>query len=248
MGYDLNYLEISEDMTSALNKCDGFIVDCFLHYQLLEQKIFANHKLFQSAYGCDVSLFSQIIPERGSGLNIMINRGPSKQHGNELVIKALQELNFLGIDYHATFVGDHFTNQYFELLLNKLRQNNRVTVLNSVDQTHMLEIMKQNWVYLSGSISDGSSISLLEAMSGGLIPVISDWSSNLEWISDNYNGIIFQNENFESLVQSLIKLSNLNESVRELMVARNRKIVHSRGNWEINGPQILAHIEKCLRS
>jgi glycosyltransferase involved in cell wall biosynthesis len=54
--------------------------------------------------------------------------------------------------------------------------------------------------------SDATSISLLEAMSAGCIPIVSDLPANREWIINGENGIIVNdlNENF------LEKAINLN--------------------------------------
>lgn len=45
-------------------------------------------------------------------------------------------------------------------------------------------------IYISIPVSDGTSVSLLEAMSAGCIPVVSDLPVSHEWITDNENGII----------------------------------------------------------
>jgi L-malate glycosyltransferase len=47
-------------------------------------------------------------------------------------------------------------------------------------------------IYISIPESDGTSVSLLEAMSAGCIPVVSDLPSNREWIQDGKNGVIVQ--------------------------------------------------------
>ena len=45
-------------------------------------------------------------------------------------------------------------------------------------------------IYISIPISDGTSISLLEAMAYGCIPIVSDLPANKEWITHLENGII----------------------------------------------------------
>jgi glycosyltransferase involved in cell wall biosynthesis len=52
-----------------------------------------------------------------------------------------------------------------------------------------------NWyaratIYVSIPESDGTSVSLLEAMSVGCIPVVPDLRVSHEWIKDGYNGVI----------------------------------------------------------
>lgn len=50
-------------------------------------------------------------------------------------------------------------------------------------------------IYVSIPSSDGTSVSLLEAMSANCVPVVSDLPANKEWISHMENGIIVQSDN-----------------------------------------------------
>ena len=46
-------------------------------------------------------------------------------------------------------------------------------------------------LYISTSLSDSTSVSLLEAMALGLIPVVTDILGNREWIEDRKIGFLF---------------------------------------------------------
>lgn len=59
--------------------------------------------------------------------------------------------------------------------------------LGKEENAHYYAISK---MYVSIPESDGTSVSLLEAMSAGCIPIVSDLPSNKEWISDYVNGVI----------------------------------------------------------
>ena len=52
--------------------------------------------------------------------------------------------------------------------------------------------MASNWLYISAASSDGTSISLLEAMYFKSIPILIDLPANREWIQNNENGFIVQ--------------------------------------------------------
>lgn len=59
-------------------------------------------------------------------------------------------------------------------------------------------------IYVSIPTSDGTSISLLEAMAYGCIPIVSDLPANKEWIDSAINGIIYNGDLSESIRQSLL--------------------------------------------
>jgi glycosyltransferase involved in cell wall biosynthesis len=88
-------------------------------------------------------------------------------------------------------------------------------------------------VYVSSSLSDGTSMSLLEAMACRMPVVVSDVPAILEWVSDGYNGFIVPRGNSEVLADRLIKILK-NSSIRQLFSDRNLKIAKEKADWEKN--------------
>jgi glycosyltransferase involved in cell wall biosynthesis len=242
MGYDLNDSKMSQRLCETLSHCSGIVVDCFLHYELMVKIGIPESNIHLTPYGCDHQFFKKNSPKFSDLTRLLINRGNSLNHGNHIVIQALESLKTLNYNFKATLIGDHFLNDYYENLLKNLKKSGHVKVINSVDQKELLEYMSKNWVYLSGSLSDGTSVSLLEAMSAGLIPVVSDWKTNLEWIADDYNGLVYENGNSESLVHALIRLTTLTENEKNLMVDRNQRIISERADWAVNSQSLLEFI------
>jgi glycosyltransferase involved in cell wall biosynthesis len=88
-------------------------------------------------------------------------------------------------------------------------------------------------IYVSIPASDGTSVSLLEAMSANCIPVVSDLPANKEWISDNANGIIFQEEGENPFKRALF----LNQ---EIAFSTNQQLINQKATRNASIAQFLS--------
>jgi glycosyltransferase involved in cell wall biosynthesis len=106
-------------------------------------------------------------------------------------------------------------------------------------------------VYISASYSDGSSVSLLEAMATGLICVVSDIPGNREWIAHDVDGFLFESGNAESLTNILRHCIERRDTWPQLgRIARTQVI--QRADWMKNSPKLFdayrSAIQNTLRS
>jgi glycosyltransferase involved in cell wall biosynthesis len=105
---------------------------------------------------------------------------------------------------------------------------NKIKFVGWLDKETNEQYYQKAMIYVSIPDSDGTAISLLEAMSAGCIPVVSNLKVSEEWIQNNVNGIILEkNENcFERALNLNQKnVSKLNTEIINLkatrVVARN---------------------------
>jgi glycosyltransferase involved in cell wall biosynthesis len=89
-------------------------------------------------------------------------------------------------------------------------------------------------VYLSASESDGSSVSLLEALATGLACVVTDIPSNAEWVVNGDNGWRAASGNAQAFAGCLLRAASLTASDREAMRERNRRVAAERADWSRN--------------
>ena len=102
-----------------------------------------------------------------------------------------------------------------------------------IAQNELEDILLKADIYISTSLSDSTSVSLLEAMASGLIPVVSNISGNREWVKEGGNGFLFPPGDYKALAQRtiwIIKEFNQTQRIRE----RNLKLIKEKALWEDN--------------
>jgi len=94
-------------------------------------------------------------------------------------------------------------------------------------------------LYLSASRSDSTSVSLLEAMAAGALPVVSDIEGNREWVGEGEGARLFPVGDPAGLTRALERAgepSGWAERARD----RNRRVVEERGDQHRNLDRIEA--------
>ena len=100
-------------------------------------------------------------------------------------------------------------------------------------------------LYLSASHSDGSSISLLEAMACARPVLVSDIPGNCEWVAPGQQGWLFPDGDARSLAEG-IELALSQRSQLAEMGRQARSLVEQRANWEKNFKILLSTYETLL--
>jgi glycosyltransferase involved in cell wall biosynthesis len=93
-------------------------------------------------------------------------------------------------------------------------------------------------VYISCAKSDGTSISLLEAMATGLPVIVTDIPSNREWVDEPDNGWLAQAGSAKSVAKKMGCAVRLTLTERRKISDNNRRIVSERADWDKNFPRL----------
>jgi glycosyltransferase involved in cell wall biosynthesis len=108
-----------------------------------------------------------------------------------------------------------------------------VEFLGYVPHPRMPERLRDADVYVSGSAEDGVSMSLLEAMACGVLPVVPDTEPNHIWIQHGFNGLLFRPSDHASLVSTLREALS-NRSLQQTAREYNTRLIHEKVNWHTN--------------
>jgi glycosyltransferase involved in cell wall biosynthesis len=100
--------------------------------------------------------------------------------------------------------------------------------------------------YVSCARSDGTSVSLLEAMATGLPVVVTDIPSNREWITEQENGWLAATGSAEKFAEKLLRTASLSPDDLGSISERNRHLVAERADWDKNFPSLLRLYESLV--
>jgi len=113
-----------------------------------------------------------------------------------------------------------------------------------IPQTEMATYLRAVDLYMSCAYSDGSSVSLLEAMACGLPVIVTDRPSNREWVTQGETGWLVEAGNTEAFAQALIESAQLKPLQRDLVSVQNRETIERRANWTRNFDKMLSAYDR----
>lgn len=180
--------------------------------------------------GTDLDLF-QFEPRRDAvlPLRILCTRALKPIYSNETILLACKILSDEGFPFRLTFAAGGPLGAQLKKRAIELGILDRVEFLGGYDNVTLPQIMRRYHVYVSASMSDGTSVSLLEAMSAGLFPVVSRIESNIAWIEDGRNGLMFESGNARGLALAIRRIA-VDDALRSFALEENRRQVEARGD------------------
>lgn len=114
-----------------------------------------------------------------------------------------------------------------------------------VSQADLPRYYRSSDLYLSASHSDGSSVSLLEAMACGLPALVSDIPGNQEWITPGVQGWWFPDGDYHAMAERIVQAVEQRERLPEMGRAA-RLLAEQRADWERNFPELLRAYELAV--
>jgi glycosyltransferase involved in cell wall biosynthesis len=173
---------------------------------------------------------------------IYSNRLHKKLYQIESVINAFKLFLENSIDKTWKLViaatGEETNN--LKSMVEHLNLKGNVEFVGWVDQEKNVEYYSKARLFVSIPESDATSISLLEAMAYGCIPVLSDLPANREWIDDGKNGIIV-NSPSENIFERALKL-NISE-----VASINKRIISEKGTKVANKKKFMQLYDHFLQ-
>lgn len=111
-------------------------------------------------------------------------------------------------DWQLIIAGDGEEKERLEYIVKNRLLENKVKFVGWLPREKNYEYYSQATLYVSIPISDATPSSLLEAMSFGCIPVVSDLPAYHEWIKNEVNGLIVNDLN-SNFIDKALKIDQM---------------------------------------
>ena len=242
-GFDLLEMrECGEDL-SWLTHLDALIVDSTATREVALSNGLIPAKVHTIPWGIDLELFSETgatadlgrwgVP--GSAITVLSLRAHEPIYRVADIIGAFSQLLATTPEAHLVIGNDGSLRVELENQVAALGITKEVTFIGTLPESELPPLLRACDLYVTASEVDGSSVTLLQAISCGVPVVASDTPGNRDWVQDQETGRLFVTGSTDDLARALgtaLNPSNADSTTWMATSARDR--VRTEADWSQN--------------
>jgi L-malate glycosyltransferase len=238
---------------TALNGADGFFCDCDAVRERARQIVpRVVNNVVQFPWGLERGVFGPDgyrveLPWSKDHFVFVSTRAWEPGYGVDILLQAFEIAQQRAESSRLLLIGHGSLENEVRHFVESHRLAEFVSIRKDVAGSEMPKYFRSADAYISCTPSDGSSVSLLEAMATGLPAIVADNPSNREWLSEGVNGWFGKIEAPHSFAEKITEVANLGSTAREQASRTSIETIRERADWDRNFGQ-LTQIYQRLRS
>jgi glycosyltransferase involved in cell wall biosynthesis len=224
----------------TLRRSRILITDCITVRKRANELGIPDDKVVTFPWGVDLKTFTpdNYPPTKGDQFTLLSTRGWEPIYGVDILAKAFIKAANQHPGLRLILLGNGSQSSYLQNILNRAGVMDRVLLPGQVTQMDLPRYYNMADIYLSASHIDGSSVSLMEALSCGRPVVVSDIPGNREWVDTGSNGWLFKDGDIDDLARIILEAATQRQKLSE-MSREARTLAEERADWNKNFPQLL---------
>lgn len=226
----------------ALGRADLVQVDCDAVKAKIQKLAPDSNALFvQFPWGVELDRFVPRPAERPPRKEFVLisTRAWDDIYGIDTLLEGFYRASREIPDLRLVLLGDGPRAEAIDAFIQKSNLTSAVERPGRVKEYDLIGYFHSADAYLSASRSDGSSISLLQAMACGLPAIVSDIPANREWVTPGKNGWLFPVDDPAALSGSLVSAWNAGAEARRAFGAVSRAAAVANADWKSNFRRLL---------
>jgi glycosyltransferase involved in cell wall biosynthesis len=190
-------------------------------------------------FGVDTNVFYP--PEDGQlrSVDVICTRKLEPIYDIDTLLRALVQVISKRPTLRCVLAGDGPSRQSLRALAAQLKIEKHILWLGWIPSRELAAWLRRSEIYVSPSLSDGTSTALTEAMACGCYPIVSDIAANRPWIEAGKTGLLFPPSDADALAGQILHALEAGE-LRRSVISINRQTVEMKANWH----KIMAGIEE----
>ena len=241
-------LAVEEKLKKALNSLELLIVDSLTVEKIAKELGLSGDQIFRAPYGIDMNNYPlrKNKKTRTRRLRLYTNRRWEDLYRPQILLEMAQELSDIGEPFEFFMANDGSLRKSLVNKYSRLFNNGSCIWLGKISPSQNIRELEKADIYISASKSDGSSLSLLEAMAIGTPSLVTDNPANREWIEDNLSGYLFTGN---SGLELALKVRNVAlDSILKLQLPKlSHEIISREANWSLTQRRLLAKVREILK-
>jgi len=193
-------------------------------------------------FGIDTDLFIPFSDNKNRNkvpIEIFSNRGFFPVYDNYTLVRGFALAYQKNSNLHLTLKGEGPDEQIIRDLVSSLGISDVVSFKKKTEYSEVPKDYQNADIFVTTSRSDGTPVSILEAMAIGLPCIATSVGGIPEWIVDQKSGLLINPGSSENVADSILKLTKDPSFCNQLGIAARKTIVE-RGQWKI----LMAQAEK----
>lgn len=213
----------------------------------IEQHIIADFSIAGSKvrylpFGIDTDMFSQKTGENRKDrdtVEVFSNRGYFPVYDNATLLIGFAIAYRKDLRLHLTLKGDGPLENEIRDLVAALNLNDVVTFRKRTTYADVPDDYRGADIFITTSVSDGTPVSILEAMASGLPCIATAVGGIPEWVEHNQTGLLIKPGSPEQVADAILTLA-ADPTLRIRMGTAARDVVLKNGQWN----NLMAQAEK----
>jgi glycosyltransferase involved in cell wall biosynthesis len=205
-------------------------------------------KILQLPFGVDLRRFhpDDEMP-RASAAKLICTRKHEEIYDIPTIIDALARLKATGRRFHCTFTSEGTRLSANRECARAAGLEEHTSFTGTVPHSQLPSMLRASDIYITAARSDGTSVSLLEAMASGLLPVVPRIPANEPWIEHGKSGLMFDAGEAGSLADALVTALD-DDQLRQRVFEKNRRRVERDGDMDQNMSRLAETFTQLIAS
>lgn len=207
-----------------------------------------------AAWGIDVDFFRPGPPvpalrarvaAADDAVVVLATRSWEPVYGLDVLLEGFARARSAEPRLHLAWGGQGSLAGELRAQVGRLGMGAAVTEIGRLGPSEVRDWLRSSDLYLSAAHSDGSSLSLLEALACGVPAVVTDLPGNLEWVTGPRVGRAFPDGDPEGLAAALLGAVHLVPGTAQERAGRRAAVLDD-GDWRTNRAVLLAAVDRVL--